>query len=66
MQKNIVGLKKLKVKIVEKRKDFKKRKEKKEERKRKAPQSCKSPTQMQRFIVTIKSVTEYTHIYIHP
>ena len=44
VEKLVIGLKKLKVKIVEKRKDFKKRKEKKEERKRKAPQSCKSPT----------------------
>ena len=33
MQKNIVGLKKLKVKIVEKRKDFKKLKKKEKEKK---------------------------------
>ena len=37
-----------------------------EERKRKTPQNCKSPTQRQRFITTIKSVTEYTHTHIHP
>ena len=28
-------------------------------------QNCKSPTQRQTFITTIKSVTEYTHIYIN-
>ena len=46
---------------------MKKRKEKKEEerkkkKKRKTPQNCKSQTQRQRFIITIESVTEYTHI----
>ena len=37
--------KKLKIKIKKKR-----------ERKKKAPQNCKSPTQRQRFITTIKNV----------
>ena len=35
-------------------------------RKKKTPQNCKSPTERQKFIRTIKSVTEYTHIHIHP
>ena len=51
-------------------KNIKKRKEKqwkkKEKIKRKTPQNCKSPTQSQRFITTIESVTEYTRIHIHP
>ena len=37
----------------------------KEEKKRKTPQTCKSPTQRQRFITTIKTVTAYMHIHIH-
>ena len=37
---------------------------KRERKKRKTPQNCKSPMQRQRFI-TIKSVTEFTHIHIH-
>ena len=41
-------------------------KEKKGEIKRKTPQNCKSPMQRQRFITTVKSVTEYTHKQIHP
>ena len=36
------------------------------EKDRKTPQNCKSPTQRQMFITTIESVTEYTHIHIHP
>ena len=36
-----------------------------EERKRKTPQNCKSPTQRQRFITTIKSVTEYIYTHTH-
>ena len=51
-----MGLKKLKIKII------KKRKEKKWKKKGKTPQNCKSPTQRQRSI-TIDSVTEYTHIH---
>ena len=43
-----------------------KKKEKGEKKKRKTPQNCKSPTQRQRFITTIKSVTEHTHIHTHP
>ena len=37
-------------------------------KKRKTPQNWKSPKlqKMKRFIITIKSVTEYTHMYIHP
>ena len=38
----------------------------KKEKKRKSLQNCKSPMQRQRFITTIESVTEYTHIHIHP
>ena len=40
-----------------------------EERKKekwKPPQNCKSPTQRQMFITTIKIVSEYTHIHVHP
>ena len=42
----------------------KKKREKRE--KRKTPQNCKSPMLRQSFITTIKCVTEYTHIHIHP
>ena len=35
----------------------------KKRKKIKTPENCKSLTQMQRFITTIKSVTEYTHVY---
>ena len=41
---------------------FKKLKLKEKKKKRKTPQNCKSPMQRQRFIKTIESVTEYTHI----
>ena len=62
MQKNIIGFKKIKVKIITMRKDKKKVE-------KKTLQNCKIPMYMQRFITTIKSVTEYkhthTHIYIH-
>jgi len=34
--------------------------------KRKTPQNRKSPTKRQRFITTVKSVTEYTPMHIHP
>ena len=61
-KKNIIGLNKLKVKII---KRGKKNKWKKKD-KRKTPQNYKSPMQMQRFIRPIKNVTEYTHIRIHP
>ena len=40
--------------------------ERKKEKKKKTARNCKSPTQRQRFITTIKSVTEYTHIHIYP
>ena len=40
--------------------------ERKKEIKKKTPQNCRSPMQRQRFITTIKNVTEYTHIRIHP
>ena len=43
VEKNIIGLKKLKLKKREKRK---------------TPQNCKSPTERQKFITTIKNVTE--------
>ena len=35
-------------------------------KKRKTAQNCKSPVYRQRFITTIESVTQYTHIHIHP
>ena len=34
------------------------KKEKRKFKKRKTPQNCKSPTQRQRFVTTIKNVTE--------
>ena len=44
-----------KMKITKKRKE---KKLKKKEKKRKTPQNCKSPTQRQRFITTVKNMTE--------
>ena len=44
----------------------KKMEEEKTKTKQKMPQKCKSPTQMQWLITTIKSVTEYIHIHKHP
>ena len=41
-------------------------KKKDKRKKRKTPQNFKGPMQRQRFIMTIKSVTGYTHVYIHP
>ena len=38
---------------------------KKKKKKRTTPQNWKSPMKKQRFITTIKSVTEYTQIHIH-
>ena len=71
-----MGLKKLKIKIIKKRGKKKMEEEIKKKNKqtnnnnnktnRKTPQNCKSPTQRQRFIATIKNVTEYKHILIHP
>ena len=67
MQKNIIGLKKVMIKIIKKRKVKKNwMKKEKGEKKRKFPQNCKSPMQRQRFITTIKGVTEYTHKHIQP
>ena len=40
--------------------------EKKGEKKKENSTELQSPTQRQRFITTIKSVTEHTHIHIHP
>ena len=40
--------------------------ERKKGKKRKTPQNYKSPMSRQRFITTIESVTEYTHIHIPP
>ena len=51
MQKNIIGLKKLKIKIIKKRKEKQKKKEKE---KKETPQNCKSPRQRHKFITTIK------------
>ena len=56
----------LKVKSMKKREEKKMEERKKEKKKNKTPQNGKSPMQMQRFITTVKSVTEYTHVHIHP
>ena len=37
--------------------------ERKKGKKRKTPQNYKRPIQRQRFIATVKSVTDYTHIH---
>ena len=42
-RKNIIGFKKLKIKIIKKRKEEKKREEERKKKKRKTPQNCKSP-----------------------
>ena len=52
----------IKIKIVIKRKE----KKEKQRTKKKTPENCKNPSQRQKFITTVKSVTEYTHIHIHP
>ena len=62
MQKKYKGFKAIKVKIIKKRKEKNGRKKKKN--KRKTPQNCKNQMLMQKFITTIKNVTEYTHIHI--
>ena len=62
-RKSIIGLKKLKIYKREKKKKWKKKEKRK---KRKTPQNCKRPTQRWRFIMKIKSVTEYTLVDIHP
>ena len=59
MQKKYNRLKKLTIKIIRQRKEKKKKKQKEKE-KRKTSQNCKSPRQSQRFITTIKYVTEKT------
>ena len=63
MQKNIIGLN---IEIIKKEKRKDGERKKKGGKKWKTPQNCKSPMQRQRFITTIKSITEYTHIHIHP
>ena len=40
--------------------------ERKKRKRRKTPQNCKNPIERRRFITIIKSLTEYTHIHIHP
>ena len=64
-RKNIMDF--LKIETIKMRKEKKMEERKKGKKKRKTPQNCKSPTKRQRFIATVKSVTEYTHthIYIH-
>ena len=54
MQKKYNRLKKLKVKIIKKR------------GKKENPTELQKPNVDERFITTIKSVTEYTHIHIQP
>ena len=71
MQKKYNGFKKLKIKIIKKEK----RKKKEEERKKgkgvwgeggeENATELQKPNVEQRFITTIKSVTEYTHIHVH-
>ena len=63
MYKKYNRFKKLIIKIIkrEEKKGRRKEKKKKKKKKRKTPQNCKSPVQRQRFITTIKYVTEYTH-----
>ena len=65
MYKKYNRFKNFKIKIIQNEKRKKNGRRKKKGKKRKTPQNCKSPTQRQRFITTIKSVTEYTHILIH-
>ena len=67
MYKNIIGLIKLKIKSIKKTK-AKKKWEKKEKRgkKGKLHRTATAQHKRQRFITTIKCVTEYTHIHIHP
>ena len=62
-RKNIIGLKNQKYK---KEKGNTRGKKRKKKEKRKTPQNCKSPMQRQRFITTIKLVTEYSKKHIHP
>ena len=63
MQKKYNRSKKIKSKNYKKEKKMEEKVKKKKKKKRKTPQNCKSPMQKQRFITTIKSVTEYTHIH---
>ena len=64
-RKNTIGLKKLKIKIIQKRKKGRKAKGKKEKKENSTEHIC--PMQRQRFITTLKSVTKYAHIlHIHP
>ena len=55
----------LKNKIIRREKEKNGRREKKGKKKENST-NCKSPTKRQRCIATVKSVTEYTHIHIHP
>ena len=55
VEKIIIGLKKLNIKIIKKRRGKKGRRKGK---KGKPPQNCKSLMYRQRFIITIKNVTE--------
>ena len=47
------------------RKEKKNGRRKKKGKKKETPPNYKSPTQSQRFITKIESVTEYTDIHIH-
>ena len=55
-----------KIKIIKKRKEKKMEEDRQKGKKRKAPQNCKSPMQRKRFITTVETMTEYTHMHIHP
>ena len=50
-----------KLKIIKKRKEKKRKKKEKKEN----STELQKPNVEQRFITTIKSVTEYTHIHVH-
>ena len=53
-------VKKLKFKLKRENKKEKKKEEENRKKERKTPQNCKSPMQRQRFITTVKNVTEGT------
>ena len=55
----------------ERKKEKKRERERKKKKRKKGKKegnskNCKTPLLRQRFIATIKSMTEYTHIHIHP
>ena len=61
-RKIIIGLKKLKIQVIKREKKKEEERIKKKKKKENSTELQK-PTWRQRFITTIKSVTEYTHTY---